>query len=75
MITAIIISIINIIINNIINVNCNILTTDLTDLKCLSSNAMIIGIIRRFIFVNLGFFVLVISCMTGNFEFKTKKKL
>ncbi len=67
MIIAIIISIINIIINNIINVNCNILTTDITDLKCASLKDMIVAIIRRSIFVNIGFFVLVIASLTENF--------
>ena len=75
MLIAIILSIINIIINNIINVNCDIFPTDINDLKCVSFKDLTVAIIRRFIFYNIGFSVILILSMFENFKFKNKKKL
>ncbi len=63
MLITIILSIINIIINNIINVNCDIVPTDINDLKCISFKDFTLAIIRKFIFHNIGFSVIIILSM------------
>ncbi len=75
MLIAITLSIINIIINNIINVNCDIFPTDINDLKCVSLKDLTVAIIRRFIFYDIGFSVIMILSFFENFKFKGKKKL
>ncbi len=75
MLIALIISIINIIINNIINVNCYIYQTDIIDLKCVSFKDTLVVIIRKFLFLNIGFSLNVMIVIFGNLKFKTKKKV